>query len=251
MLIICNGAIKSGSTWLYNILVHLVECEHPPARYLTGRSVKSPCIKPDCLAEFLAEEDIAGRNYISKNHLASPAHRDLLAAEASAYVFDIERDPRDVVVSNYYHDCFRNGYEGDFDSYYWSRGRYVAAELAAYHELWRTGSPRFYVSSYEALHRDFPAEARRIAAVFNIDLSDAAVDQLKADTSITKLRKAYKDDQRYQGSKFFRKGEIGDWKNHFEADTLADVIRLQERGLSLLDRRNLLRKIGRRLGRVS
>ncbi|MDZ7829178.1 MAG: hypothetical protein U5K33_06725 [Halofilum sp. (in: g-proteobacteria)] len=61
MLVICNGAIKSGSTWLYNILVHLVELRRPPERYLTANSRKresNPCIRPDMLAEFLASEDI-------------------------------------------------------------------------------------------------------------------------------------------------------------------------------------------------
>lgn len=248
MLIICNGAIKSGSTWLYNILVNLVECEHPPAQYLTGRSAKSPCIKPDSLSLFFENEDIQGCNYISKNHLSSEAHRELLVENKNVYVFDIERDPRDVVVSNYYHDCFRNGYEGDFEDYYWSNGRYVAAELSSYHALWRNGCPRFYVSCYESLHRDFAAEVRRIAAVLGLNLTDADVDRLRVETSIDSLRKEYKDDSRYQGSKFFRKGEIGDWKNHFEGNTLKDVTRIQDRGIAWYDRRSLFRRIGLGVG---
>ena len=197
---------------------------------------------------FLENEDIAVRNYISKNHLSSEYHRALLAANPHVYVFDIERDPRDVVVSNYYHDCFRNGYEGDFESYYWSTGRYVAAELSSYHALWRTGCPRFYVSSYESLHHDFPAEVRRIAATLSLHLSDSDIARLKVDTSIDNLRKEYKNDSRYQGSKFFRKGEIGDWKNHFHGKALKDVTRIQDKGIARFDRRLVVRRIGRRIG---
>jgi hypothetical protein len=93
MLIVCNGAIKSGSTWLYNILTRLVECEHPPAQYLTGRSSKSPCLRPDMFESFLRSEDYHVRNFISKNHLAEEKFRQLFQADVDVFIFDIERDP--------------------------------------------------------------------------------------------------------------------------------------------------------------
>ncbi|MGH8596734.1 MAG: sulfotransferase domain-containing protein, partial [Gammaproteobacteria bacterium] len=144
MLLICNGAIKSGSTWLYNILINLVDCQAPPARYLTGRSAKSPCIKPEMLELFLATEDIRNNHYISKNHYADPKLKDLLSRYEDAYVFDIERDVKDVIVSNYYHDRFRNGYQGTFEQYYWEQGRGTAVKIARYHALWRDGGPHVY-----------------------------------------------------------------------------------------------------------
>ena len=83
MLVICNGAIKSGSTWLYNILFNLLEFERPPERYLTDGSRKrkeAPCIQPDRPACFLENQGIASYEYLFKNHLAQPESRDLVMA---------------------------------------------------------------------------------------------------------------------------------------------------------------------------
>jgi len=243
MLIICNGAIKSGSTWLFNILIHLVECQNPPEQYLTGRSEKSPCIKPEMLEKFLADENYSTANYISKNHLNRPEHKALVMAQNEVYIFDIERDPKDVVVSNYYHDCFRNDYIGSFEKYYWSRGRFVAEQLAGYHSLWADCGQRAYTTSYEGLKNNFEPEAKAIAAVLGIELSDAAASEIKTNTSIDSLRKNYRDDKRYQGEKFFRKGEVGDWKNHFDSKMLADIKSIQDKGIRRLDKGRLKKDV--------
>ncbi len=242
MLIICNGAIKSGSTWLYNILVNLVSCEYPPQHYLTGRSDKSPCIKPALLPEFLDSEDYQNNHYITKNHLGRPEHRALLQNNPHVYVFDIERDPRDVVVSNYYHDQFRNGFEGSFENYYWEHGRYVADQLSAYHRLWRDAGPRCYVSSYERLKTDFHTEAAAIARVLGLEPDNAALESLREATSLDSLRKDYAKDKRYQGEKFFRKGEVGDWERHFHGAALKDIHRVMDSGIPSYDLRAFVRR---------
>ena len=243
MLIICNGAVKSGSTWLYNILINLVDCVHPPEEYLTGSSQKSPCIKPGILEKFLDQEDYKQTNYISKNHLNKPEHKALVQNNEDVFIFDIERDPRDVVVSNYYHDCFRNDYKGSFEKYYWDTGRFVADQLAGYHALWADCGPRAYMTCYEGLKNTFDIEARAIASVFGIELSDEAVVELKARTSFDSLRKNYQDDARYQGEKFFRKGEVGDWKNHFDEKMLADIESIQAQGMKRFDSGKLKREV--------
>lgn len=253
MLIICNGAIKSGSTWLYNILINIVDCQHPPAHYLTGRSEKSPCLRPDMLDQFLREEEYKTQNYITKNHLSDPSYVSLFRSHDEVYVFDIERDPKDVAVSNYYHDQFRNGYEGDFADYYWDSARYVVDQLANYHNLWRHSGPRNYVSSYERLQSNFEAEVVDIAKVLGVELSNEQVVALKVQTSLGSLRSEYKKDDRYQGEKFFRKGEVGDWVNHFDKAMLEDANKIIDRGIPWYDHRKIVRSIrlnfGRKLGR--
>lgn len=249
MLIICNGAIKSGSTWLYNILTQLVDCQHPPEQYLTGRSEKSPCIKPELLSSFLDVEDYVNNNYITKNHLSSVEHRDLIKSRTHVFLFDIERDPKDVVVSNYYHDCFRNGYKGDFKQYYWENGRYVASQLSYYHNLWRDQATNFYISSYERLHNEFPKEVEAISAVLCISLTPQEIDSIMESTSLGTLRKDYQDDARYQGDKFFRKGVVGDWRNHFDSKMLKDIERIETCGIHPFDVRKLFRQAKQRFGR--
>ena len=248
MLIICNGAIKSGSTWLYNILVNLIDLERPPEKYLTANSRKrqsNPCIRPDCLAEFLATEDFRSVDYISKNHLGRPEHRDLVLGHEQVFVFDIERGIRDVVVSSYYDERNRNGYQGNFPEYYWKSGRYVADQVIRYHQIWRNAGPRFCMISYEGLHEDFPAEVLRIGRVLGIDLDDARIEALREKTSLGQLRKRYQDQPLYQGDRFFRKGTIGDWENHFDPAMTRDIEMVEQQGIGALDWRFLMRRAGR------
>lgn len=235
MLIVCNGAIKSGSTWLYNILTHLLPFSPPPEKYLTLKNPRHPCIRPDRLEDFLNHENYIANNYLSKNHLDKAYHRRLLLSHPKVYVFDIERDPRDVIVSHYFHESFRNGYQGSFQNFYWSVGRVDVAKLIRYHDLWRDAGPRVYTSSYEKLHTDFSAEVRRIAGVLELSLTDAAIDEMREKTSLGSLRRDYQSEPRFEGEKFFRKGTTGDWKNHMDDAMLVDIGRIEERGIGLLD----------------
>lgn len=249
MLVICNGAVKSGSTWLYNILINLVEVQRPPEHYLTEGSrtrAHNPCIRPDRLRQFLENEDFHSIHYISKNHLGKQEHRDLLVNQSDVYVFDIERQVRDMVVSAYFDARNRNGYDGSFSHYYWSEGRYLADDVIRYHALWRDVGPKTCTVSYEGLHMDFGREVSRLASVLGITLDDERVDKLRQDTSLGQLRKRYRDEPLYEGDKFFRKGVVGDWENHFDPSMTRDIASIEQRGIRPLDRHALLRR-GRRV----
>lgn len=235
MLVICNGAIKSGSTWLYKILTNLRSFSPPADEYLTLRNPRHACIRPDRLEEFLRVEDYVSNDYLSKNHFDKAEHRDLLMSRQQVYVFDIERDPKDVVVSHFYHEQFRNHYEGSFADFYWSVGRETIAGLSKYHALWRDVSSRVYISSYERLHTEFDSEVKRIGAVLGLHVSVEQAISIRERTSIGSLRKEYENEPRFEGDKFFRKGAIGDWRNHLDDEMLQDIQRIAVRGLRPLD----------------
>ncbi|MCP5300258.1 MAG: sulfotransferase domain-containing protein [Chromatiaceae bacterium] len=252
MLVICNGAIKSGSTWLYNILLNLRTFERPPEQYLTANSrkrTKNPCIEPDLLESFLRSEDVTNRHFLSKNHIGRPAHRDLLVSNPHVLVFDIDRDVRDMVVSAYYDDCNRNGYQGTFAKHYWERGRYLADDVIRYHALWRNTGDRFCMVSYEGLHADFASQVLPIAKMLAIELDAEGVAQLKERTSIGTLRKRYQDEALYKDDKFFRRGVVGDWQNHFDKAIEDDLASIERNGIGALDRRLLLKKFRHALHR--
>ena len=253
MLVICNGAIKSGSTWLYNILYELKTFSRPPSHYLTEasrRRSRNPCIDPTRLAEFLDREDVSHNDYLSKNHIGRIEHRDLLMSNASVYVFDIERDVRDMVVSSYYDDCNRNGYQGSFQDYYWEQGRYVADEVIRYHDKWRGAGSRFLMVSYEGLHQDFAQQVEAIAKTLSIHLTQDAIAAIRDKTSIGSLRNRYKDEKLYQDDKFFRKGVVGDWQNHFDGAIAADIEAIQRKGIGRFDVRRLRRRVRHTLSRL-
>lgn len=253
MLVICNGAIKSGSTWLYNILYELREFKRPPDHYLTDASrqrTRNPCIRPSQFSSFLESEDIQNNDFMSKNHLGQPWHRDLLMSNDNVFVFDIERDIRDVVVSSYYDDCNRHGYQRSFSDFYWDRGRYKADEVLRYHDTWRHAGSRFLMVSYAGLHRDFSAEVLPMTRMLDVELDADGLLALQEKTSMGSLRKRYQDEELYKNDKFFRKGIVGDWQNHFDDAMIADIAAIQQGGIRSLDRRLLGKKFRRALNKI-
>jgi hypothetical protein len=247
MLIVCNGAPKSGSTWLYNIVTRLRPGAWPDRSFLT-RSKKHPTIRPDAVADFLATDAYRSADFICKTHYANPVTRDQLLASPHTLVLDMERGLRDVLVSSYYDSCRRDGFTGTFADYYWFEGRAQADYLMRYHRVWDSGHPQVFRTTFEALKTNFVPEARRIADFLEVVASEPQLAELDQATSLGSLREAYKDDPQYATSKnpFFRKGEIGDWKNHFDARMAADVERIEAAGLPRFDARELVNRAKRR-----
>jgi hypothetical protein len=248
MLIVCNGAAKSGSTWLYNIVDRLLPCEWPPKDVLTS-SRKHPTIKPVRLADYLALGHHHHRRVITKTHYGRAEQRSLLLADPAVRVIDMERNLYDVIVSTYYDAKGRNGFRGSFARFYWYEGRTQADYLLRYHRLWGDGHPQVCVTSFEALKADFAGEVAKIAAFLGIEVTPARVAEIEQETSLHTLRDRYKDEPLYADAKnpFFRKGEVGDWKNHFDDAMLADIRRIERRGLPRHDWRELWNGVQRRV----
>jgi hypothetical protein len=251
MLIVCNGAAKSGSTWLFNIVDHLLDCEWPNRAYLT-KSTKHPTIRPDALAKFLRDEDFVGRSIITKTHYGNQAQRDLLLRHKDVRVLDMDRDLRDVIVSTYYDASRRDGFDGSFEEFYWLEGRSQADYLIRYHQLWSIPHPQVLITAFETLKTDFHTEVRRIANFLELTISDEALTELQTLTSIEELRESYKDDPSYADPKkpFFRKGIVGDWKGHFNARMLSDITRIQVHGISPYDRIELTNRFRRKMYQI-
>jgi hypothetical protein len=253
MLIVCNGAPKSGSTWLYNIVVRLRKLDWPDRKYLTG-SKTHPTIRPELLQEFLDKEEYSTRDLITKTHYGRIRQRDLLLSRPQARVLDMKRDLYDVIVSTYYDWRLRHGFAADFKTFYWFEGRTLAEFLIKYHQVWGDGHPQVYVTSFEALKTDFAREARRIADFLGVSPTDREIAELEQETSIDSLREQYKDDPRHAAreggrpeEQFFRKGVIGDWKNHFDDRMLRDISEIEKHGIRRFDVVELTNKAKRYL----
>ena len=244
MLIVCNGAFKSGSTWLYNIVRELTGAGAPSAEYL-NLEWRNPSIDPARLDALLAALKPDNR-FVVKNHFNTREQRDALLAHPDVRVLNITRDLRDMLVSSYYHVRRVNAYEGDFARYYWETGRATMLSVDRYHRLWRVRSPKIYTASYERLHADFAGQVREIAAFLGVETTGEQIARLQGETSLDALRQRYGEAE--AGDKFFRKGVVGDWQNHLTPEIKADIdesLRRQARNASLPYR--ILRRIQRLL----
>ena len=223
MLIVANGAYKSGSTWLYQVARGIVRPTPIPPAFQNPRWMHQS-IDPDKLAPFLAQVDFSSRAMVVKNHLRTVEHRDLLLAHPDVRVLDIRRDIRDVVVSAYYHEGAHTN--EPFADFYWRKGRTVARRVEGYHALW-AGHPSVYCASYEGFLSDFDAETRALGGYLGVTLGQAAVDRVRELTSFKRLQEKSQNTDR--PAPFHRKGIAGDWRNHFDDASLADLTSLVAR----------------------
>jgi hypothetical protein len=230
MLIVCNGAYKSGSTWLFNIVRALGGFASPDPRFLNPRW-KNPSIAPERLHAFLEQTDPEQRDYLVKQHFFTRRERDLLYAAPGVKVLDIERDLRDMVVSAYHHHVRATRFVGAFKDFYWIEGRMIVDHVCRYHRFWRGPDDKVMCVSYERLQRDFAAEVTRIARFVGRDLPPEQLAEVRAATTLRALRQRYGEGAGAQAGGFFRKGQVGDWERHFQADMLADLERVTKDGL--------------------
>lgn len=229
MLVIANGAAKSGSTWLFNVVEEMTAFERPPAEYILDEKNPNPEIQYDQLGNLLKNLDYSKKNYLIKNHFNEAEQRDLIFSHEDVLVLDVERDLRDVIVSSYFHDLRESSFDGSFEKYYWQRGRWQAELVRSHHEVWKLApKDRLYVSSYDRLKGTFTEEVQRVAKFLGRELSEADAHRIAEATSMGKLREKYDD----KGPiKFFRKGVSGDWKNYFDRLTLRDIREIEMHGI--------------------
>lgn len=229
MLVIANGAPKSGSTWLFNIVQNLHTFSDVPEDYLLDRTNPNSEIVYEKLDEFLANVDYGANDYLLKNHFGKAHQRDALLGAPDVLVINIKRELKDAVVSAYYYNMKLSGKKRTFDNYYWKEGRFLADQIRRYHRVWEEKpSSRVLLLSYERLKQNTVSEIMGIARFLGLSCSEAEAQAVIDATSMEKLRDKYDDGGEI---KFFRKGQVGDWENHFSARQLADIEMIEQCGL--------------------
>lgn len=122
MLIVSNGAFKSGSTWLDRLVRHIVRPTQIPDRFQNPNWVNQS-VAPNLVEQFLSGVDATEIDYVSKNHVRDGQVRQLLLSYEHVRVVNITRDLRDVLVSAYYHDRREGRANGGIAAYWQGLGK--------------------------------------------------------------------------------------------------------------------------------
>jgi len=245
MLIICNGAFKSGSSWLHAILVELtivkkLNLEKVPIKYTND--INSPTtIVESKLSDFLIVEDFISNNYLTKSHFFKKQTLKKIYPENVKFLF-IERDMRDAIVSHYFH--IQNKYRNkiSFSLYYSFVGRYKAYEISLFNKRCKQfmGEENFF--HFSDLISDFEGTVIKIAKVIGIDdISEEEIAQVKEQTTLDKLREElkkgninYYPTNRKDNWKLFREGKVGDWRKYFKAKHVKGIGKIEKGKFSIL-----------------
>ncbi|XP_074651313.1 sulfotransferase 1B1-like [Tubulanus polymorphus] len=159
--------------------------------------------------------------------------------EFNSRLIYVMRNPKDTAVSNYHfaQGFTKNPFTGSFSDFL---KVYLAPEMAYgtifdhylgyWNERYRENILILY---YEDLVHDHRAQVVKIAEFLQKDLSDEVVDRIVAATKFKVMKENPMTNYVYDGfarpnaKPFMRKGETGDWKNHFtpeEADIFDRLI---------------------------
>lgn len=207
MIIICNGAPKSGSSWLVQIAKSL------PGAMPVPENVQNPkfnnsSLRDECVFDFLNGPAAEGL-YYSKHHWRDEAwHREVLA-HPNVRMLNIVRDVRDVIVSFYYHNVRMGRTDAPFELFFKRSGASLARKNAEYHRFWHEKAPEPLLVSYEGLKFQFDTV---IAAILDY-LDIPSVPSLRH--SLMRTDALHKESRLETGDgKFWRKASIADWQNH-------------------------------------
>lgn len=222
MLIVSNGAFKSGSTWLFVLLRSILNPAEIPEQFRVDSDWNGQTIAEERLAEFLRLVDCFRQTYVVKSHWQNEATLQTLLNHDQVLVLDIVRDLRDVLVSAYYHYQRLQQFSGSFADFYRARGAELIWHITAHHHLWRSRPGKVHVASYEALLNDFQQEVEKIFRFLCMPVVPGLVDRLRDATRLDSLRRWWNETDKTESERFFRKGTIGDWVNHFTAEISAD-----------------------------
>jgi hypothetical protein len=219
MLVICNGAFKSGSTWISQIVAAHGRWAAIPECYQNPKWT-NPSISDDAHQTFFENEAFDNNDYFCKQHWPASEKYLGILENPNCKMLNIKRDLRDVLVSRYFHDV--RGGVSNADSvveyYYKDKGKVKLQHIIDYHKKWHktNGNLSPFLCSYENLLVDFRSEAEKIFAYLETETSEKEIMRIQKATAFSSKKSTGE-------GQFFRKGESGDWVNHLNDEVVEDI----------------------------
>ncbi|XP_053189522.1 sulfotransferase 6B1 [Scomber japonicus] len=75
--------------------------------------------------------------------------------------------------------------------------------------------PNVMIVTYEELKKDLSEGIRQISKFFGYSLTEAQVQQISEGSTFSAMKEGSAQSHGGMANVIFRKGEVGDWKNHF------------------------------------
>lgn len=218
--ILLVGYPKSGNTWLQYLLAYITGSHSVNLDDLQNENQQHNAQKLREEKESKHSSDFLNGLYICKTHSLPKGISDI---DGYKGIVQIVRDPRDVIVSYYYFIHFfrmsKSNPElvNNYSKLQQSRNfnqmiKKVCGELNNYYQQWRA-VPNKIAVKYEDLQSNPEETIRTILKTLNIDAPDFLIKEgieAYAFSNITGREKGAEEN-----TKFFRKGIVGDYKNHF------------------------------------
>ena len=162
----------------------------------------------------------------------------LPSSSPARYIY-VARNPKDVMVSYYYHYVSGNGLFEFLGTLTWEIFFKLFMDDKTYFGSWfdhvlewwkHKDDPNVLFLKYEDMHKDHPGAVRTMAEFIGVDLKPDVVDKIVKESTIDRMKANPNTNFSFMPSgsfalnyinPFLRKGIVGDWKSHFTANQLS------------------------------
>ncbi|XP_012679071.2 sulfotransferase 6B1-like [Clupea harengus] len=204
---------KSGFTWMVGVLRKIMTAatgkqfsEFPPHIEFWSPEMQKGVAKeasPRLMATHLHPDDM---------------HPSFKEKKAKALV--VWRNPKDTLVS-FYH--FMNKSPGlpntEWNHFFtdFMKGEVVYGSYFSHAEAWEKlyDDPNVKMITYEELKHDLSGGIRQISQFYGFPLTEEQVQTISAQSTFSAMKESAGATRGKYNSNTYRKGEVGDWKNHF------------------------------------
>lgn len=216
---------RSGTTWTEQMVHLLVNKGEQGEQRLTDAVpwLETLPHRPNGMIKFL--ETLPQRRLFT-SHLPYPLMPRI--DNTTAKIVYVARNPKDVAISTYFHIQSKLGYEGTWDEHFqeFLNGDVGCGPYFDHILPWWQASQKdknILFMKYEDMKQDHAGNVARLASFLDIQANRQlieAVVRLSSFQSMTSNETTNFDwiPQRADVPKHFRKGNIGDWRNHFSAE---------------------------------
>lgn len=216
---------RSGTTWTEQMVHLLVNKGEQGEQRLTDAVpwLETLPQRPNGMIEFL--KTILQRRLFT-SHLPYPLMPSL--GSTTAKIVYVARNPKDVAISTYFHNQSKLGYEGTWDEHF---------ELFLHSDVgcgpyfdhilpwWQASQndQRILFLKYEDMKNDHAGNVSKLASFLDLQADPQLIDRVVALSSFKSMTSNQNTNfdwvpQKADKPKHFRKGDIGDWRNHFSEE---------------------------------
>jgi hypothetical protein len=166
------------------------------------------------------------QRHLFTSHLPHPLMPPL--EDTTAKIVYVARNPKDVAISTYFHNQSKGGYEGTWEEHFQlflksdvGFGPYFDHILPWWQASQKDKNILFL--KYEDMKHDHAGNVAKLASFLDLQADSHLIDlvvTLSSFKSMTSNETTNFDwvPQKADKPKHFRKGDIGDWRNHFSAE---------------------------------
>ncbi len=221
---------RSGTTWTEQIVHLLVNKGEQGEQRLTDAVpwLETLPHRPNGMIKFL--ETMPQRRLFT-SHLPYPLMPPI--DNTTARIVYVARNPNDVAISTYFHNQSKGGYEGTWEEHFQlflnsdvGFGPYFDHVLPWWQASQKDKNILFL--KYEDMKHDHAGNVAKLASFLDIQADSRLIQTVVRLSSFQSMTSNESTNfewipQRADKPKHFRKGDIGDWRNHFSAEQSQQV----------------------------